>query len=396
MKDTDLEWKELDAMNPEARPKTLFLVEQFIQDHPEAVMDHDPEWLYAKCGIDKFVKIFVCFASDGALIGYAPFFVHPSALSFELFGLSLFDYRIRRYCITAYPLIAMDCSKPHVLLEDLFVKISRSLGQRDVVFGLGVQLASNFGQLLGNNAELRKKYQVLPYGSSYQRRLIVLPTDFEIYLKELGYSTRYEIRRAQRLLEKNAEAAVSFRIFSRPDEVSELLSLLEQVSVKTYQHNLLNLGINNNAEIRHIFDFAARKGWLRSLILFCQGNPVAFQHGFLYNDSFYLTHMGYDPAWAKWSVGTVAHAYFIRELIESGVKKFDFLYGDNGSKARLSNLSREEQNFYLVPRTFPLSAVAFSLRAFNSMVDSIGKFIEKYGIKTRIRKLLRQHATTNK
>ena len=396
MKDTDLEWKELDALNPEARQNTLLLIEQFIRYHPDAVMDHDPEWLYAKCGKDKSVKIFVCFDSDGALIGYAPFFVHPSALSFELFGLSLCDYRIRRYCITAYPLLAVNCLEPHVRLEDLFVMISRSLGKRDVVFGLGVQLASSFGQLLGNNAELRKKYQILPYGSSYQRRLILLPADFETYLKSLGYSTRYEMRRAQRLLEKNTDAAVSFRIFSRSDEVSELLSLLEQVSVKTYQHNLLNLGINDNEDTRYILEFAARKGWLKSLILFCQGSPVAFQHGFLYNDSFYLTHMGYDPAWAKWSVGTVAHAYFIRDLIESGVKTFDFLYGDSGSKARLSNLSREEQNFYLVPRTFPLSAVASSLRSFNSIVDSIGEFIEKYGIKTRIRKFLRRHATTQK
>lgn len=35
-----------------------------------------------------------------------PLFIHPSALSFQLFGISVYDYRIRRYCITATPLLA--------------------------------------------------------------------------------------------------------------------------------------------------------------------------------------------------------------------------------------------------------------------------------------------------
>lgn len=77
-----------------------------------------------------------------------------------------------------------------------------TIGDRDSLFGLGVEKSSNFGQFILKNSELHKHYQVLPYGQSYLRRLILLPKDFEAYLKGLGNSTRYEMRRALRLLEK--------------------------------------------------------------------------------------------------------------------------------------------------------------------------------------------------
>lgn len=396
MSNTTLEWIDFASLESEVRLHVLNQIERLIQNHPDANIDHDPYWLSAKCGNDKSSKLFVCISPDNALVGYAPFFIHPSALSFQLFGISVFDYRIRRYCITATPLIAKeDQFSSSALLEKLLITLREIIGDRDSLFGLGVEKSSNFGQFILENNGLRKHYQVLPYGQSYFRRLISLPKDFETYLKGLGNSTRYEMKRALRLLEKDTEITTSYRIFTQPEEVAELLKLLQQVSTKTYQHQLLNLGINDNVENHHTFELAARKGWLRSLILFSNNEPIAFQHGFLYNKCFYLTHIGYDPAWAKWSVGTITHAYLIQNLIEVGAEKFDFLYGDNGSKARLSNNQREEQNFYIVPRKFPISLIALMLQAFNFVMNKLGSTIEKFGIKTLIRRFLRRRATSS-
>jgi len=396
LSNTTLEWIDLASLGSEVRQPVLNQIERLIQKHPDANIDHDPYWHSAKCGNDKSSKLFVCITPDNTVAGYAPFFIHPSALSFQLFGISVYDYRIRRYCITATPLLAEEYqSLSSALLEKLLITLREIIGDRDSLFGLGVEKSSNFSQFILENTELRKHYQVLPYGQSYFRRLISLPKDFEAYLKGLGNSTRYEMRRALRLLEKDTEITTSYRIFTQPEEVVELLQLLQQVSLKTYQHQLLNLGINDNAENRHTFELAARKGWLRSLILFSNNEPIAFQHGFLYKKCFYLTHIGYDPAWAKWSVGTITHAYLIQNLIEVGAEKFDFLYGDNGSKARLSNDQREEQNFYIVPRKFPLSFIASMLQAFNFVMNTLGRAIEKFGIKTLIRRFLRRRATSS-
>ena len=186
------------------RSKTLSEIQHLIINHPDATMEHDLEWLRQMRG-GKSVRAFVCYAADGALIGYAPFFVHPSALSFELFGLA---YSIIVYDATQLlpPLIAPD----HVsqdIVRGLFIKLLAILEQREALFGLGVPLASHFAQYLQHKHFLRKEYLVFPYGTSYFRRFILLPSSFDEYLKNLSHGTRKQIRRAMRNLENDADLA---------------------------------------------------------------------------------------------------------------------------------------------------------------------------------------------
>lgn len=388
------EWQDLDSLSPTIRSKTLSEVQHLIINHPDATMEHDLEWLYAKCGVEKSVRAFVCFAADGTLIGYAPFFVHPSALSFELFGLALFDFRIRRYTIASTPLIAPD----HVsqdIFRGLFIKLLASLERREALFGLGVPLASHFAQYLQHKHVLRKEYLVFPHGMSYFRRFILLPTSFDEYLKNLSHGTRKQIRRAIRNLENDADLSASFRAYTLPEEIPTYLALAQTVSDKTYQKNLLGLGINNNPETRQTLMLAAEKGWLRSYILTCKHQPVAFQQGYLHNGTYYAEHTGYDPNWSDQSVGTIMQIYRIRDLIQLGVVRLDFLYGDNEKKKSLSNFAREEQNFYIIPRRFPISVIAQILRIFNFATKQLGDFMEKYGFKSKIRRFLRKRATNN-
>jgi hypothetical protein len=92
-------------------------------------MEHNPDWLHARKGVNKAVRIYLCYAENGSLIGYAPFFLHPSTLSFELFGISLFEYSIRRYTITTTPLLS-EAEGSAELLSTLFGELSKSLNKR--------------------------------------------------------------------------------------------------------------------------------------------------------------------------------------------------------------------------------------------------------------------------
>lgn len=386
------EWQNLDRLDAAARARILPVLKNFIQHHPDAVMDHDPDWLYIKRSHDKSVKLFVCCAMDGTLCGYAPFFVHPSSLSYELFGIPLWEYRIRRYTITAGPLLQQGVAAEKVL-PDLFDHLRGTLGPRETLFALGVELDSAFGQFIRQYPGFHEKHHLLPSGRAYHRRLIALPEDFDQYMQGLSRNTRKDIRRTLRQLEQDPEIMVSYRVFTTPEEVPEFLSLAQSVSDKTYQHNLLGLGICDSAETRRNLTIAAENGWMRSYLLICNGEPVAFQHGYLHGGTYYAEKTGYDPAWAEKSVGTVMQIYRVRDLIDKGVAQLDFLYGDNEKKRSLSNTYREEQNFHLIPRKFPLSLFAYSLRGFNAFSELIGDFMEKHGLKSRIRRILRKRST---
>ncbi|MXS81253.1 GNAT family N-acetyltransferase [Nitrosomonas sp. GH22] len=387
--DDDWEWQDLDQFDTTARAQALLAVKNFIRHHSAAVMDHDPDWLYTKCSYDKSVKIFLCFAQDGSLSGYAPFFVHPSSLSFELFGISLWEYRIHRYSITAGPLFSGE-----VKIEDVFIKLfdylRKTLRKRETLFALGVELDSSFGRFLQNNINLQKKYQLIPSGQAYCRRLITLPENFEQYIQNLGYGTRKEVRRVLRRFEQNSELTISYRIFTTSEDISEFLPLAQQVSDKTYQHNLLGLGIRDDIETRRILTTAAENGWFQSYLLICNQEPVAFQHGYAYGGTYYAEQTGYDPAWGDKSVGTIIQIYRIRDLINRGITQLDFLYGDNERKRSLSTMYRVEQNFHLIPRKFPLGILAYALRGFNTLSQLGGDFIEKWGLKSKIRRFLRK------
>lgn len=387
------EWQDLDSLSPTIRSKTLSEIQYLIINHPDATMDHDLEWLSAKCGVEKSVRAFVCYAADGALIGYAPFFVHPSALSFELLNLTLYDYRIRRLTIASTPLIAPDHASPDIF-QSLFIKLLDSLDRRDALFGLGIQQFSNFDQFIRINPDLKKKYQIFPSGNNYKRRFIILPKSFDEYVKKLGYNARKDVRKAIRNLENDSTLATSYRVFTQPDEVAEFLVLAQMVSEKTYQKVLFGFGISNNPETYRVLTFAAEKGWLRSYILISRGEPIAFRHGYLYNGTYYAEQTGYDPLWSKWSVGTYIYSLAIRDLIHVSAQKLDFLYGDNDKKRSLSNFSREEQNFYIIPRRLPLSLIAYGLRLFNFLVQQLGGIMEKFNLKSQIHRFLRKRAKT--
>lgn len=388
--DSEYQWLDLDSIDMEHSSRVRSAIEEFVRDHPDAGMDHDLTWLSAKCDDDKSVKIYVCRDQQGDVVGYAPFFVHPSALSFELFGISLFYYRVRRYSITATPLIAPHHPAPTALIEALLLKMRDSLRSREVVFGLGVELDSNFGRVLCDCAALRKTYRVMPFGTSYRHRLIALPDRFEKYVEGLGKSTRYEARRALRRFESDKEIGGTYRVFATPEDLPDFLRLATTVSEKTYQHKLLGMGIADNDTMRRMLALAAERGWFRSMIVMFGNEPVAFKYGYFFNGTYYSELVGYDPRCAPYSVGTVAHLLTVRDLIGAGAKTFDFKYGDHGNKERLSNCFREEQNIYLIPRRFPLSALATALHAFNATSDWTGNLLEKFGLKSRIRKFLRR------
>lgn len=392
--DIALEWRDLDSLDSTTHLNVLIAIRQLVQHHPEATMDHNLDWLFAKRGDGKSVKVFICLTSEGTLIGYAPFFVHPSTLSFELFGLSFFEYPIRRYCITAGPLLAADFTSQE-LFWDLFIKLQDILGNRDVVFGLGVPLSSHFGRFVVENKDLKKIYQIFSSSNAYLRRFIVFPETFDEYVKNLSYNTRKEVRRVLRNLESDIKLTASYRVFTSSVEVPEFLALVQLISDKTYQRKLLNLGTSNNDYTCHILTSIAERSWLRGYVLFCKGEPVAYKLGYLYNGTYISEQVGYDPLWSNWSVGTVMHMYVVKDLINNGAEKFDFMYGDAENKRKLSNTFRKEQNFYIVPHKFPLAAIALTLRAFNFMIDKLGKILEKFGIKTLIRRFLRRHATTS-
>lgn len=111
--------------------------------------------------------------------------------------------------------------------------------------------------------------------------------------------------------------------------------------IKSFHQNVaLKL---SQSSLLHLYTLSSNEGIIAAL--------YAFRHG----DTLYYYQSGYDPAWDKFSPGTVLMSESIRDAIEQGVKEFDFLRGDEPYKKLWTNTHRKtvqlvthsRSNYYL-------------------------------------------------
>jgi CelD/BcsL family acetyltransferase involved in cellulose biosynthesis len=76
------------------------------------------------------------------------------------------------------------------------------------------------------------------------------------------------------------------------------------------------------------------RGWLEFWILRLNGKPAAVQYGFRYRNAVYSLQEGFDPEYSSERVGYVLRAHVLKTLIGQGVRRYDFLGGEEASKVR--------------------------------------------------------------
>jgi len=385
------QWRLCDDLAQETQFRLRGEITQLLAAHPDACLDHEASWLQSKARTGAgAVRIYVLLDPEERLLGYAPFLVHSSRLSFSYAGYTLYGYPVSRYSLTSQPLLNGPYDREEIVMA-MLSRVRKDLVGNAVAFGLGVSVDSALGRVI-RSAEVRKLFHVMQHGPQYQRRLLRLPQNLDKYMSLLGSKTRQDLRRQERRLLKETGNDVRLGIYGDPESVSSFLDTVQTVSQRTYQWNQLGMGIQNRESTRVHLENVARKGWLRGYVLYARGAPVAYMVGYLYRSTYYSESIGYDPNWAEWSVGNVLHLHVVRDLMERATEWFDFMYGDNSNKERLSSDSRTEGNFYLLPRTYGWTVYVSAHRAFDATTSSMNAVLDHFDIKGRIRRFLRRRA----
>jgi CelD/BcsL family acetyltransferase involved in cellulose biosynthesis len=160
-----------------------------------------------------------------------------------------------------------------------------------------------------------------------------LPATWEEYLQILNSKQRHEVRRKLRRLEE--AGTVNYHFIE--DEVS--IPGFMDVFLKQFTESRTDKAIFMTAEMEKFFrsmvDVMSENGLLRLSVLELDSTPVATLIAFDYNDVVYLYNSGYDPAYSSLSVGVLSKALCIKDSIERGKKRFDFLKGDERYKYHL-------------------------------------------------------------
>ena len=124
-----------------------------------------------------------------------------------------------------------DCSS----LTELFKYLRKKIDTSNVIFFEGVREDSRLNKLLtATGSPVFNLFHVLPYGPTYDRRLIELPegAQFEDYLKTLSGNARNNIRRMIKTFTTMKEDTVNVSCYTEPEQTDELISILAKISRK--------------------------------------------------------------------------------------------------------------------------------------------------------------------
>lgn len=348
----------------------------------DGVLEHRADWLLAQCDSpDKFVLILT--DGEGAPI---PLFVHAGQVDFNLGEISIAHIKVRRHVLVG--------NFHESCVEDWFeplAALAGAIGGNAAVFLLGIVQGEGLHRAL-NELRLRRLFFVLPQGASYKRRLCDLSEGFDAYLESLSAKSRQSMKRSLRRFETQFDGRFGIEVHQDATDVAQFLERVEEVSERTYQGRMLGLAVTRNGFIGNKAIEGARLGYTRCYLLTVDQKPVAWRIGLVSGGVFCSHHVGYDPDFEDWHPGVLMHLYSVRHMAEvSGdAQLMDLLYGDNDFKRRASNRSRDEQNYYLFPRTFRGALTYVCLAVCNAVSGTVGRLLERAGLKAKLKAALRR------
>jgi CelD/BcsL family acetyltransferase involved in cellulose biosynthesis len=180
--------------------------------------------------------------------------------------------------------------------------------------------------------------------------IVQLPSTWEQYLKRLSSKERGKVGNRYRHLQNRSKVR-----FYRCEEIEQLPCSLETL-FRLHQKRWEARGEKGSfslAERRQFYyEMAAsllRRGGLELWFMELNGEPVAAQIGLRYGDRVHSLQEGFDPAYASDSVGYVLRSHVLRYCIESGVRQYDFLAGDQDSKQRWGAETGSYTDFHFAP-----------------------------------------------
>ena len=160
-----------------------------------------------------------------------------------------------------------------------------------------------------------------------------LPSTWEEYLLVLTTKQRHEVRRKLRRLSE--EGKETYHLIKDKTAAHNAMDAFLKLFTKSREDKATFLTTQMDSFLRSLVDSMAEAGLLRFGILELDTLPVAIVMCFDYHDCIYLYNSGYNPQYASLSVGLLSKILCIKESIQEGRKRFDFLKGAETYKYHL-------------------------------------------------------------
>jgi CelD/BcsL family acetyltransferase involved in cellulose biosynthesis len=175
-----------------------------------------------------------------------------------------------------------------------------------------------------------------------------LPSSWDEYLAMLSTKQRHEVRRKLRRLQQAGD--VGYHLVDDSKAVPRILDTFLRLFRKSSKDKAAFMTPRMESFFTSLAATMGEAGLLNFGVLEFNGSPVAALMYFDYRDGVYLYNSGYDPQYGSLSVGLLSKVLCIKDSIERGKKRFDFLKGREAYKYRLGGREVPIYNCQIVLR----------------------------------------------
>jgi len=180
---------------------------------------------------------------------------------------------------------------------------------------------------------------------------IPLPDNWETYLQQLSSEDQKNLGRYTRRLEKRYQTRM-YRC-AQESELPAVLEALFQLHQARWQA-AGEPGSFESEERRRFYYELSRlllaRGRLELWVLELNGTIAAVQYAFRHGSTVFQLQEGFDSERSSDRVGFVLRGHVMKQLIEEGVQKYDFLAGEPGYKLRWSAQTGHYVNYHFARR----------------------------------------------
>jgi CelD/BcsL family acetyltransferase involved in cellulose biosynthesis len=205
---------------------------------------------------------------------------------------------------------------------------------------------------------LHREHRTVPY--------VDLPESFDTYLGSLSSNMRYHVRRRRREM-----GDAQIRIIRRGRDVDFALEAFFDLHRRRWERDGLPGNFREPSMQAFLCQFchaAAQRGWLRIYELSAGGRTQCVMIAFHRKGIAYYYQMGWDPDATVRSPGVVVMAESIEQAIREGLRRYDFLRGDEAYKQRWTSTSVEQMTF--VVARCPSARVMLAAEGFKNRIKS--------------------------
>jgi CelD/BcsL family acetyltransferase involved in cellulose biosynthesis len=184
---------------------------------------------------------------------------------------------------------------------------------------------------------------------------IPLDRSFDEFLKQMNGRDRRELNRLSRRL--NEQHTVIFKQQNNPATLKDAVSTFVELNKKHWRAKggLGAFGQDPDFQVflLDVCKLFAENGWLDFSFMNVDGVPVAGALSFVYNKIFFYYHVGSDPSYSKFGVGSLLTLNLIEKACDKGLVLFDFLQGNESYKGSWASLKKDTLE-YSYTRNRPL------------------------------------------